>query len=48
CLQSHDYISVLSHIHKHTVKDEKYFHDSYCVQIYGSRYAEHVIDAVQI
>ncbi|CAG8825996.1 12563_t:CDS:2, partial [Gigaspora rosea] len=29
-LQSHDYDTVPSHIHKHPVKDEKYFHGGYC------------------
>ncbi|CAG8579787.1 9915_t:CDS:2 [Racocetra fulgida] len=47
-LQSYGYDTIPSHIHKHPLKDEKYFRGGYCVQIYGSRYAEHVIDAIQI
>ncbi|RIB01756.1 hypothetical protein C2G38_2229757 [Gigaspora rosea] len=47
-LQSYGYDTIPSHIHKHPLKDEKYFHGGYCVQKYGSRYAEHVIDAIQI
>ncbi|CAG8507627.1 3104_t:CDS:2 [Gigaspora margarita] len=47
-LQSHGYDTVPSHIHQHPIKDEKYFHGGYCVQKYGSRHAEHIIDAIQI
>ncbi|CAG8773298.1 354_t:CDS:2 [Gigaspora margarita] len=47
-LQSHGYDTVPSHIHQHPIKDEKYFHGGYCVQKYGSRHAEHILDAIQI
>ncbi|CAG8622875.1 23643_t:CDS:2, partial [Gigaspora margarita] len=47
-LQSYGYDTVPSHIRKHPLKDEKYFYGGYCVQKYGSRCAEHVIDAIQI
>ncbi|CAG8639475.1 41234_t:CDS:2 [Gigaspora margarita] len=40
-LQSHGYDAV-------PLKDEKYFHDDYCAQKYGSLYAKHVINAIQI
>ncbi|RIB15693.1 hypothetical protein C2G38_2039173 [Gigaspora rosea] len=36
-LQSYGYDTIPSHIHKHPLKDEKYFHGDYCVQKYGSR-----------
>ncbi|CAG8794934.1 17731_t:CDS:2, partial [Gigaspora margarita] len=47
-LQSYGYDAVPSHIHKHPLKDEKYFRGGYCAQKYGSLHAEHVIDAMQI
>ncbi|CAG8855374.1 37740_t:CDS:2, partial [Gigaspora margarita] len=47
-LQSHGYDAVPSHMHKHPLKDEKYFRGGHCAQKYGSLYAEHVIDAIQI
>ncbi|KAF0555144.1 t9ss c-terminal target domain-containing protein [Gigaspora margarita] len=47
-LQPNGYDAVPSHIHKHPLKDEKYFPGGYYVQKYGSRCAEHVIDAIQI
>ncbi|CAG8509967.1 6663_t:CDS:2 [Cetraspora pellucida] len=47
-LQSHGYDTVPSHIHQHPLGDEKYFHGGYCVQKYGSRHAEQIIDAIQI
>ncbi|CAG8598246.1 14190_t:CDS:2, partial [Racocetra fulgida] len=47
-LQSHGYDTVPSHVHQHPLENEKYFRGGYCVQKYGSRHAEQIIDAIQI
>lgn len=47
-LQSYGYETVPSHVHKHPLKTEKYFHGGYSVQKYGSRHGEQVVDAIQI
>jgi hypothetical protein len=47
-LQSYGYDTVPSHIHKHPLANERYFHGGYTVQKYGSRHGEQVLDAIQI
>ncbi|RIA94032.1 hypothetical protein C1645_735060 [Glomus cerebriforme] len=47
-LQSYGYDTLPSHVHKHPLVHERYFHGGYSVQKYGSRHGEQVIDAIQI
>ncbi len=47
-LQSYGYDTIPSHIHKHPLKNERYFHGGYIVQKYGSRHGEQVVDAIQM
>ncbi|CAG8762191.1 8430_t:CDS:1, partial [Acaulospora morrowiae] len=42
------YDTVPSHIHRYPLKDDRYFRGGYCVQKYGSRHREQVIDAMQL